>query len=63
MENYTGKLPEKGIKPMLNANEAFEIILIGLDGGIKLRKNDIVSREELFSIIDAMPMRRNEMRN
>ncbi|WP_306012848.1 MULTISPECIES: DUF4174 domain-containing protein [unclassified Allomuricauda] len=63
MENYTGKLLEKGIKPMLNANEAFEIILIGLDGGIKLRKNDIVSQEELFSTIDAMPMRRNEMRN
>lgn len=58
-KNYTGKLVEKGVKSMLDQNEAFEIILIGLDGGIKLRKNYIVSREDLFSIIDAMPMRRN----
>ncbi|WP_206513131.1 DUF4174 domain-containing protein [Flagellimonas marinaquae] len=62
-KNYTGKLVEKGVKSMLDQNEAFEIILIGLDGGIKLRKNYIVSLEDLFSIIDAMPMRRNEIKN
>ncbi len=38
-----------------------EIILIGLDGGIKLRANEFLSAQELFATIDAMPMRRQEM--
>jgi len=40
----------------------FEVILIGLDGGIKLTQNDILTCEKLFAIIDAMPMRRRELR-
>jgi len=40
----------------------FEIILIGLDGGNKLHKTELVKISELFSIIDAMPMRSNEMK-
>lgn len=43
--------------------EKFEVILIGLDGRAKLRQSDIMSVEKLFGTIDAMPMRRNEMRN
>ncbi len=42
--------------------EAFEFHLIGLDGGTKLLENSFVSVERLFSTIDAMPMRRAEMR-
>lgn len=41
----------------------FEVILIGLDGNVKLRQSEILSIEKLFGTIDAMPMRRNEMRN
>ena len=41
----------------------FEVILIGLDGGVKLRQSEILSIEKLFATIDAMPMRRNEIRN
>jgi len=41
----------------------FEVILIGLDGGIKLTQNDILTSEKLFAIIDRMPMRRREMKN
>lgn len=44
-------------------NKSFEVILIGLDGGIKLRQSDPLSLEKLFATIDAMPMRRNELRN
>ena len=40
----------------------FRVLLIGKDGGVKLRREESVSAEELFSRIDAMPMRRNEMR-
>ena len=40
----------------------FEVVLIGLDGGVKLTQNDILTCEKLFAIIDAMPMRRRELR-
>ena len=40
----------------------FEVILIGKDGGIKQRQNQLLTSQKLFAIIDAMPMRRNEIR-
>ena len=39
-----------------------EVVLIGLDGGVKLRQDNFLSCEKLFAVIDAMPMRRNELR-
>ena len=57
----------------LKANEAmfkkykatakgFTFILIGKDGGEKLRSNEAVGLEKLYAIIDAMPMRQEEMK-
>jgi len=40
----------------------FTFILVGKDGGVKLRSNAPVSAERLSNVIDAMPMRRREMR-
>ena len=40
----------------------FEFILIGLDGGLKLRRQKEMSLKELYRIIDSMPMRTAEMR-
>lgn len=40
----------------------FEFILIGLDGGVKLRKSHFVPISDVFALIDTMPMRQNEMR-
>ena len=40
----------------------FRYILIGKDGGVKLNKKEFVPNEELYSLIDAMPMRQREMR-
>ncbi len=40
----------------------FLIILIGKDGSEKLRRDVIVPLGELYALIDAMPMRREEMR-
>ncbi|MCP4884145.1 MAG: DUF4174 domain-containing protein [Flavobacteriales bacterium] len=48
---------------ILNKKIPFEIILIGLDGGIKLKKSDIIRKEELFNLIDSMPMRSSELSN
>ena len=39
----------------------FEVILIGLDGGVKLRQTKYLTAKKLFTIIDGMPMRRAEM--
>lgn len=39
----------------------FTFILVGRDGGEKLRSSDVVSAEKLFGLIDAMPMRKNEV--
>ncbi len=40
----------------------FTVLLLGKDGGEKLRANSPVSWEALRSTIDAMPMRQEEMR-
>jgi hypothetical protein len=39
----------------------FTVILIGKDGTEKHRTNTLLQMQELFTIIDAMPMRRAEM--
>tara|TARA_R100001369_G_C3253320_1_gene156576 strand:+ start:178 stop:570 length:393 start_codon:yes stop_codon:yes gene_type:complete len=44
-------------------NSAFRLILIGLDGGIKIEQNELLTAKELFLTIDAMPMRRAEIKN
>lgn len=39
----------------------FTFILVGKDGGEKLRSDKPVSLKKLYRTIDSMPMRRNEM--
>ena len=40
----------------------FRIVLVGLDGGVKMDKQAFVPPEELWTLIDGMPMRRAELR-
>jgi len=40
----------------------FTVLLIGKDGGVKLRREGRVELAEIFSLIDTMPMRQREMR-
>ena len=40
---------------------SFQVLLIGKDGGVKLRSSEPVSTKDLFGLIDSMPMRRQEM--
>lgn len=42
--------------------DEFELLLIGKDGTVKLRRNAYVSPQILFDLIDSMPMRRSEMK-
>lgn len=39
----------------------YEVLLIGLDGGVKLRQDETLKSELLFKEIDSMPMRQAEM--
>ena len=41
---------------------AFTVVLIGKDGGEKLRREEETTLGEIFGLIDTMPMRRMEMR-
>ena len=45
------------------AVDSFEIMLVGKDGGVKLRQDKPLTARALFDTIDAMPMRRREMAN
>jgi len=45
-----------------NAVSSFSVMVIGKDGGIKLRSEEVIEPDELFSVIDRMPMRQREMR-
>ena len=55
-------LKKSEFKRFSQGESPFSFILIGLDGGVKLRQNEVVSREYLYALIDGMPMRRAEMR-
>lgn len=43
--------------------DEFNVILIGKDGGEKLRSEVFIEPEKIFDLIDTMPMRRAEMKN
>ena len=44
------------------SDSQFCVILIGKDGGEKLRQADVLAIEKLFGVIDAMPMRQSEVK-
>ena len=44
------------------AEGAFSVVLVGKDGGVKLDHQGQIRVEEIFALIDAMPMRQEEMR-
>ncbi len=43
-------------------SQKFTVVLIGKDGGVKMVREGRVDLEAIFARIDAMPMRRQEMR-
>ena len=66
-EKYKIGLITKGKWKMNTKNKMsdvpFKISLVGLDGGVKLSQKELLTAEKLFSIIDQMPMRKNEIKN
>jgi len=61
-----GKLSDisaENLRQKLNIPLEFKgLLLIGKDGGVKMKKEFLVDPETIFSLIDGMPMRRAEMR-
>lgn len=51
------------LKQYHKKSNRFEVLLIGLDGGLKYRQTKLVSLEKLFTLIDGMPMRKRELKN
>ncbi len=44
------------------SSNAFSLLLIGKDGGVKYRTTTAAPVEEIFDTVDAMPMRQSEMK-
>jgi hypothetical protein len=42
--------------------KAFEVVLVGKDGDVALRRTNVVPSQQLAATIDAMPMRQDELR-
>lgn len=53
---------DKRYQHVFSEETEFEAILIGLDGGIKLRSLETIDVKAIFDLIDSMPMRQKEMR-
>ena len=55
--------PGSRLRKSLGVSErGFAVVLVGKDGGVKKVWRDPVDPKSIFTIIDAMPMRRQEMR-
>jgi len=51
------------IREKLSQQESsYSIFLIGKDGGVKLKQDEVLEPAALFRVIDRMPMRQREMR-
>ena len=58
LEANTATFSRYAVKP-----GQFTILLLGKDGDEKFRSEQVVKAESLFTIIDAMPMRKEELRS
>lgn len=57
-------IDETQLRNELKIDSAFEgVILIGKDGGIKMREKFHAEPQAIFDLIDSMPMRQAEMKN
>lgn len=50
------------LRAELQASDEFQLVLVGKDGGVKLRSKDVVADAEIFDLIDRMPMRQGEQK-
>jgi hypothetical protein len=53
---------ERELEVVEREGQAFQVELSGKDGGVKARWDNLVGVSELWARIDAMPMRRRQLR-
>ena len=53
---------ERELEVLEREEDAFQVELLGKDGGVKARWEDVVGVRELWARIDAMPSRRRELK-
>lgn len=53
--------PKSAVARTNHIQGGFTVVLIGKDGGEKLRSHQPVTTKKLFDVVDAMPMRKEEM--
>lgn len=58
----TSRTDKSLLKKYTITHPQFTFILIGKDGGIRLRSTKVIPKEQLFALIDAMPMRQDEIK-
>ncbi len=58
----TSEEKEAAGKWNIKPDASFTFILVGKDGGEKMRTDTVVSLAQLYKTIDAMPMRKKEMK-
>lgn len=56
----SGSLPGR-LRSKVPPNATYILFLIGLDGGVKMKRTEIVQPQEIYNLIDQMPMRRAEL--
>ncbi|NRB49060.1 MAG: DUF4174 domain-containing protein [Saprospiraceae bacterium] len=61
-EVMTRKWADQVTKKYNRAKKPFFFVLLGKDGGMKLLSDEVVAMQQLFGLIDSMPMRRAEMK-
>jgi adenine C2-methylase RlmN of 23S rRNA A2503 and tRNA A37 len=62
-ENRLSEKDSEELRQQFNIDKtSFAVVLIGKDGTEKRRWQEPVENSELFALIDAMPMRQQEMR-
>jgi succinate dehydrogenase flavin-adding protein (antitoxin of CptAB toxin-antitoxin module) len=59
---HISEVKEEVTKWNVSSSSAFTFILVGKDGNEKMRADTVVSTYKLFAKIDAMPMRKREMK-
>jgi Domain of unknown function (DUF4174) len=63
VEALGGSVRSRQLRAKLSADgKRFQVFLVGKDGHTALSSNNPISAEYLFGKVDAMPMRRDEMR-
>lgn len=62
-ENGEWEVRNGTLNKFRESEENFEVVLLGLDGRVKLRQDQLLTRDRLYNTIDRMPMRQRELKS